>query len=150
MSAHCSTSYAEFDRIMVGCRKVFLAWEDEDEKFRNILRDMLKKKRDDTMKTFRRVNPEHRALQERLDQVATFRKQHEQLRTVIARVLKPTSLSSEGLATSDDDDAIEEVNIAYDDVKEVEVLNLGVQGQQAWESANKRFGIRPSCSPLTI
>jgi dynein heavy chain 1 len=136
-------SYEEFDRIMAGCKKVFTVWEDEDEKFRNLLRDLLKKKRDDSVKSFRRVTPEHKPLQDRLEQIANFRKQHEQLRTVIVRVLKPSSGAQgddgEGLMDAADTDAIEEVNLAYEDVREVDALDLSEAGVQSWESAKQRY-----------
>ena len=137
-------THEEFDRILYGCKRVFDSWEEEDEKFRNILRDLLKRKRDDTVKTFRRILPEHRALQERLEVLGNFRKQHEQLRTVIVRVLKPAARAgeAEGLMDADDVNAIEEVNLAYEDVKNVDPLDLGEAGNAAFENAKKRYDER--------
>lgn len=37
-----------------------------------------------------RVSPAHKRLQTRMEHMRTFRRQHEQLRTVIVRVLRPT------------------------------------------------------------
>ena len=37
-----------------------------------------------------RVQPSHKRLQSRMEQMRKFRRQHEQLRTVIVRVLRPT------------------------------------------------------------
>ena len=71
-----------------------------------------------------------------MEQMRKFRRQHEQLRTVIVRVLRPNFLNqsmSESVMmdqTSEikpeilaleaaDANAIEEVNLAYDNVKEV-------------------------------
>lgn len=138
-------SFDEWDRILDGTKRVFATWEEEDEKFRNILRDLLKKRRDDTVKTFRRVTPEHKDLQERLEQLSTFRKQHEQLRTVIVRVLRPSHHAdddSEGLMDADDASAIEEVNLAYEDVKQVDPLDLSEQGNAAYDAAKRRYDER--------
>lgn len=114
-------SYKEFDNIIGGCERVFNTWEEEAEKFRMLLRDLIRRRRDD-MKTFRRVTPEHKELQERLQALAKFRKQHEQLRTVISRVLRPSAQDeAAGIVDADDQNAIDEVNLAYEDVKSVEV-----------------------------
>ncbi|CAK8677030.1 unnamed protein product [Clavelina lepadiformis] len=84
-----------------------------------------------------------------LDQMRKFRRQHEQLRNVIIRVLKPQgsfvgrsqlqpSLSL-GLDENKvdyqldaaDENAIEEVNLAYKNVKEVDVLDISKEGQKS-------------------
>ena len=84
--------------------------------------------------------------------VARFRRQHEQLRQVIVRVLrpalaaagspgddKPTTPKVDALAIdAADANAIEEVNLAYDNVKEVDCLDVSKEGSDAWEAAVKR------------
>ena len=40
-----------------------------------------------------------------------------------------------------DANAIEEVNLAYDNVKEVDCLDVGKEGSEAWEAAVKRYGV---------
>ncbi|XP_019642753.1 PREDICTED: cytoplasmic dynein 1 heavy chain 1-like [Branchiostoma belcheri] len=87
-----------------------------------------------------------------------FRRQHEQLRGVILRVLRPavqatTPTSPEGEASSPvktteflldaaDANAIEEVNLAYENVKEVDGLDVSKEGTEAWEAAIKRYDER--------
>ena len=87
-----------------------------------------------------------------------FRRQHEQLRTVIGRVLRPTLNSQNSQreieAVSDDQqnpsqaldtadaNAIEEVNLAYENVKEVDGLDITREGNEAWEAAMKRYDER--------
>lgn len=56
-------------------------------------RDIVKKKRDEHLKMVWRVSPAHKRLQTRMEHMRSFRRQHEQLRTVIVRVLRPTLLS---------------------------------------------------------
>ena len=48
----------------------------------------MKKKRDE-MKMIWRVSPAHKKLQSRMEHIRKFRRQHEQLRSVIERVLRP-------------------------------------------------------------
>lgn len=69
-----------------------------------------------------------------------FRKAHEQLRTVIVRVLRPSTVhgGNDALVDAADLNAIEEVNLAYEDMKSVEVLDLSPNGTTAWEAAKRR------------
>jgi len=53
------------------------------------MRDIVKRKRDEHLKMVWRVNFSHKRLQMRIEQMRKFRRQHEQLRTVIVRVLRP-------------------------------------------------------------
>ena len=80
-----------------------------------------------------------------------FRRQHEQLRQVIVRVLRP-AITAAGTPSEEqpsqkveplgidaaDANAIEEVNLAYDNVKEVDCLDVSKEGTDAWEAAVKR------------
>ncbi len=130
------------------CFEVFATWDEEHDKFIGLLRDIAKKKRDD-LKSFWRVASAHKKLQSRMEQMRKFRRQHEQLCSVIGRVLPP-SLPQRALTDAADADAaaaapaaaaaapaaaasrvspefalmnaadinaIEEVNLAYDNVK---------------------------------
>ena len=92
-----------------------------------------------------------------MEQMRRFRRQHEQLRTVIVRVLRPHILNQTSMTESiiaqeiadmkpealaidgADANAIEEVNIAYDNVKEVDGLDISKEGSEAWEAAMKRY-----------
>lgn len=76
-------------QVMVACFEVFQTWDDEYEKLQVLLRDIVKRKREENLKMVWRINPAHRKLQARLDQMRKFRRQHEQLRAVIVRVLRP-------------------------------------------------------------
>ena len=55
--------------MMTSCFDVFATWDDEYDKLQSLLRDIAKKKRDDTMKLAWRINPSHKKLQERLNQM---------------------------------------------------------------------------------
>lgn len=63
-------------------------------------RDIIKKKRDEHMKMVWRISAQHKKLQSRMEHMRKFRRQHEQLRNVIVRVLRPSvrevALAAEG------------------------------------------------------
>lgn len=77
-----------------------------------------------------------------------FRKQHEQLRAVILRVLRPTEKPAitDGASGSSetqmmdmaDANAINEVDMAYENFKEIDPLDISKEGIEAWEVALKR------------
>ncbi|XP_072172912.1 cytoplasmic dynein 1 heavy chain 1-like [Diadema setosum] len=154
-------SHEEFEKVMAACFDVFGTWDDEYEKLQSLLRDIVKKKREESLKMVWRVNPAHKKLQNRLEQMRKFRRQHEQLRAVIVRVLRPAVTtqvpSSPGATPSEepsqaklnelmmdaaDANAIEEVNLAYENVKEVDGMDVSKEGGEAWEAAMKRYDER--------
>ncbi|XP_065175263.1 cytoplasmic dynein 1 heavy chain 1-like [Sycon ciliatum] len=145
-------SFDEFEKVMVACFAVFNNWDDEYDKLQTLLRDIVKRKRDESLKIIMRINPQHKKLQSRLDQMRKFRRQHDQLRNVIVKVLRPTASKSsndgddrteaEAVFDTADANAIEEVNLAYEHVKEVDGLDLGKQGTDAWDAAQKRYDER--------
>lgn len=81
---------SEFEQITNSCVQVFLTWDDENDKVSQILREMLKKRRDqqESVKLSQRMPFKHKALENRLENLRKFRRQHEQLRTVISRVIR--------------------------------------------------------------
>jgi len=104
----------EFEKLQFQCFEVFSAWDEQYETLQGTLRDIAKKKREEPLKISWRVNPAHKLLQTRIDQMRKFRRQHEQLRTVISRVLR---------ATEEESGAIGEIDQAYEVVKEVDCLD---------------------------
>jgi dynein heavy chain 1 len=116
-----------------------------------------KRKRGDEMKFIWRINPSHKKLQSRLNVMQNFRRQHEQLRTVIARVLRPVSNTPEIMQNNNEEtnnqiienqldvadaNAIEEVNLAYEKVKEIDALDISDEGQEVWDGALRRYDER--------
>ncbi|KAK5647577.1 hypothetical protein RI129_002469 [Pyrocoelia pectoralis] len=146
--------FDEFEKVMIHCFEVFSTWEDEYEKLQALLRDIIKKKRDEHMKMVWRVTAQHKKLQGRMEHMRKFRRQHEQLRTVIVRVLRPSARQAAAIAEGEelestkqdtfsldaaDANAIEEVNVAYENVKEVDCLDISKDGQDAWDAAVQRY-----------
>uniref|UniRef100_A0A915D7E3 AAA+ ATPase domain-containing protein n=1 Tax=Ditylenchus dipsaci TaxID=166011 RepID=A0A915D7E3_9BILA len=127
---------AELDDVMRSCNAVFIYWEEEADKMQTIFREMAKKQKTD-IKFNIRINLRHKLLETRFDELLKFRKQHEQLSNVIQRVLRFSggiSLDSGGQLSPD-----KQVNKAYDDVKEVDYLDISKEGIYVWESALQRY-----------
>jgi dynein heavy chain 1 len=142
--------FEDFEKTIKVYMAVFSTWDDEYEKLQGLIRDLSKRKRDE-FKLSWRINAAHKRLQTRLVAMSNFRKQHEQLRSVIIRVLKSSvhELNEDIMRSSADlvldvadASAIEEVNMAYDKVKEVDTLDLSDDGQLLWESSIRRYDER--------
>ncbi|CAB3253573.1 unnamed protein product [Arctia plantaginis] len=144
--------FEDFERVMTQCFEVFSCWDDEYEKLQGLLRDIVKKKRDEHIKMVWRVSPSHKRLQARMEHMRRFRRHHEQLRTVMLRVLRPrATVAAEAGAGGEptqphslpmdaaDANAIAEVNLAYENVKEVDCLDISREGCDAWEAAVRRY-----------
>ena len=160
-------SFEEFEKVTSAACDVFTTWDDEYDKLQGLMRDITKKKRDEHLKMVWRINLAHKKLHQRIEQMRKFRRQHEQLRSVIVHVLRPSastmnhhktnnitangklelanendSSGIESLASAEetaDISAIEQVNLAYELVKEVDALDISKEGTDAWDAANKRY-----------
>uniref|UniRef100_A0A0N5AC29 DHC_N1 domain-containing protein n=1 Tax=Syphacia muris TaxID=451379 RepID=A0A0N5AC29_9BILA len=141
----------EFDELIGQCVDVFAAWSDEYDKLSQLLRELSKKKREEHLKLAWRINPQHKKLEARLEHMRKFRRQHEQLRMVISRVLRPAGTVSDDQKVGENTErsvpsmhagdlgAIEQVNLAYENVKEVDCLDISSDGSAAWEDAVHRY-----------
>lgn len=161
--------YGDFERIVKACDDVFATWDEEYERLSAQIRDVRRAARANDVRMAWRVSLSHKKLQQRLDHMKRFRKQHEQLRSVIDRVLlqpAPVALQNQAAITDDQDkennptstngqtsearpavtaanvlndvNAIDEVNLAYESVKEIDALDVSKEGQDVWELAMKR------------
>jgi len=66
---HCVTHVEHVHvQVMAACFEIFSTWDDEYDKLQGLLRDIVKKKKED-MKLAWKVNPTHKRLQARLDQM---------------------------------------------------------------------------------
>lgn len=62
-------SFDEFEKVMVACFEVFGTYDDEYEKLQGLLRDIVKKKKEESLKMVWRVSPAHKKLQSRLEEM---------------------------------------------------------------------------------
>lgn len=153
--------FVEFERVIASCTKVFTTWENEYDKLQALLREMVKKQREGRTKLTWRVNLAHKRLQTRMENMKSFRQQHEQLRKVITVVLGPsgagpkdrvddgfissslnntldTTTGSSSLEFSDGT-MIKEVDSAYELVKEIDACDISKEGSDAWDAAQARY-----------
>ncbi|KAF9140779.1 hypothetical protein BGX30_005985 [Mortierella sp. GBA39] len=144
--------YDDFEKATAGAVEVFKTWDDLIKEFTYVARDVIHKRSEKFLPI--KINPAHAKLQERVGFVRNFRKQHEQLHQTILKVMtKPSGLSasratleieeSESVSLSDVN-AVEEVNLAYDSVKNVEVLDVSHEGTEIWLTAEVSYNERVS------
>ncbi|CAF0789670.1 unnamed protein product [Didymodactylos carnosus] len=127
--------------------------DDEYEKLQVLLRDISKKKREDTLKMVWKLNAQHKKLQARLEQLRKFRRHHDQFRTVIERLLskqhQPLPLTNaennieqqqqSALLDPSDSNAIQEINNAYDSLKNIDILECSPEGSHLWDETIRKY-----------
>ncbi|CAJ0586706.1 unnamed protein product, partial [Mesorhabditis spiculigera] len=129
-------SMKEFDQLMNDCFK-----EQHSD-----ARETVKKKREETLRLTFKPNLVHKKLEQRLAQIKAFRRQHEQFRTVIERVLRcPNAIdgvaqlnAGAGTVTAAPT-AVEQIDRAYEYVKEVDCLDVTAEGTVAYDAAQIRY-----------
>lgn len=148
-------AYEEFEAVTGECKNVFAVWDENFEEFKNLLRDLAKRRGQEKLPI--RIDLEiHRLLVERIASLRKFRKQHNELRSVITRVLpEGSSGSSSAVSTttpgdstvptpsaSSHLDALTEITEAYNEIRDTETLLLSTEGAELWESAQKKYDNR--------
>ncbi|KAJ1847152.1 dynein heavy chain, partial [Coemansia sp. RSA 486] len=119
--------------------------------FSNLARDITRKRSEKFIPI--KIRAAHAQLQERLHFVHQFRQQHEQLQHTIVKVMgssrNSSGIGSQGAAISDaagvgssDITAIDEIRMAYDVVKIVDILDVTPDGTEHWERAETSYNER--------
>ncbi|CAG8487876.1 5917_t:CDS:10 [Dentiscutata erythropus] len=147
--------YDEFEKVMSGAEEVFKTWDEMIKEFTNVARDVMRKRSDKFIPI--KISPAHDKLQERVTFVRNFRKQHEQLHQTIAKVMtQPKSttkivvegesnvVSQEEGAGMNDINSMEEVKVAYESVKDIDVLDVSIEGTEIWMQAENAYNERVS------
>ncbi|CAG8466762.1 5969_t:CDS:10, partial [Racocetra fulgida] len=147
--------YDEFEKVMAGAENVFKTWDEMIKEFTNVARDVMRKRSDKFIPI--KINPAHDKLQERVTFVRNFRKQHEQLHQTIVKVMTQpkgtTKIVVEGENTvaqqeegvsMNDINSMEEVKIAYESVKDIDVLDVSIEGTEIWMQAENAYNERVS------
>lgn len=117
-------------------------WEDQLKEFVALAREKLKKEKYVQLKF---NNEQLKKLLERIEYIALFRQQHEQLTNTIYRVLRTPSASTSAEAASAADqtplavleggmDPVEEVNQAYLPMEKLDILDVSADGIATWEA----------------
>ncbi|KAI3378322.1 hypothetical protein SNEBB_011029, partial [Seison nebaliae] len=136
--------YKEFDEIMKQCISMFNEWTNGYEKIHLLLRELLKKRRDNQIRSAWNKKLPHTALQNRLDGIAKFRSDHEQLRIVITRVIRvDTNELNENNSNENNQSPYSinsEVIEAYEELKGINYLDLKKENEaDEWEKAMEKY-----------
>ena len=132
-------NYNEFDHLIQSVNQFFDCWDDQSKEFILLVREVTRKRNEKFLPI--RFNMTHTKLKERVGYLASFRKQHHQLRNTIAKVMGSNNrteitgtngqmtqdqASNEKTATtiSQDTLALEEIDLAYQEMKSVDVLDV--------------------------
>ncbi|KAI8066635.1 dynein heavy chain [Gongronella butleri] len=149
--------YDDFERTTAGAEAVFHTWDDLIKEFTNVARDVTRKRSEKFLPI--KINPAHAKLQERVIFVREFRKQHEQLHQTIVRVMtgpRPKTatvvvdgqvksvLEEEESVSISDINSVEEVKLAYESVKNIDVLDVSPEGTEIWIQAEGVYNERVS------
>ncbi|ORY38141.1 dynein heavy chain [Rhizoclosmatium globosum] len=132
--------YEEFDKVTGGA---FRVWDDNVKEFTNVAREQTRKRQEQFMAI--RIHSAHADLKERVGLIRAFRFKHEQLYNTIVKVMKPSKADANAQADkfatilSSDSSAIEDVNLAYDCVKSIDVLDVSPEGKDVWIEAINNY-----------
>ncbi|KAJ3212195.1 hypothetical protein HDU67_003972 [Dinochytrium kinnereticum] len=137
--------YEEFEKATNGCEDVFRAWDEQTKEFTNVAREVTRKRSEKILPM--KINNAHSKLQERINFIRAFRRQHEQLHNTILKVMKPDKLGASdkgGGVNLSDVNALDDVNLAYESVKSIDVLDVSPDGTEIWVSAENSYNERVS------
>eukprot|EP01132_Coremiostelium_polycephalum_P002127 gene2127-2619_t len=134
--------YSEFEKVTSAFRALFTVWEDQFSQFREILRELARKRGSDRIPLI--VTVDNKALLDRILKIRKFRRQHDELKSVISTVLPQDQQhdGSTGAKSSAEVNAIKEINEAYLEFKEIDVLLLTKEGEEIWAMAIKKYNAR--------
>lgn len=123
--------YTKFEEVMATAAEVFATWDENMKDFTNVAREVSRKRAEKFISI--KINPIHAKLQERITYLRAFRRSHEQLRVMTSST---RSFSGLGNDVPFDIDMEEEVRLSYENVKNVNVLDV----------SPGTFGSRPAVS----
>ncbi|KAF7760646.1 hypothetical protein Agabi119p4_10055 [Agaricus bisporus var. burnettii] len=140
------TPYDTFERLLGQTMNIFRTWDDLMKEFTNVAREVTRRRAEKFIPI--KIAPAHAKLQERCRYLRDWRKQHEQL----AVMTGPTkglggniAIAGAGVAMEMGGmDMEEEVKEAYEVVKRVDVLDVSVEGQEIWVTAENAYNERVS------
>ncbi|KNC98573.1 uncharacterized protein SPPG_06258 [Spizellomyces punctatus DAOM BR117] len=137
-------AYDDFEKASGGCEDVFRTWDDQVKEFTNVARDVTRKRSEKFLPI--KINPVHAKLQERITFLRTFRRQHEQLHDTILKVMRTEKTGTTGIngmetkgVSLSDVNALDDIKVAYESVKNVDVLDVTPEGTEIWNQIIARL-----------
>eukprot|EP00741_Cyanophora_paradoxa_P023561 tig00021590_g22758.t1 len=119
--------FDEFDAIAANCERLFTSWEAHFIKFRDEARELAKRRNEKLPARLPDLQ-----LSRRIGTLRAFRRQHEDLRSVIGRVLGGGAEAG----------VLRDIAAAYDTVAAVDVLDTSKEGTDAFDAAVKAYDAR--------
>ncbi|WVN87983.1 uncharacterized protein L203_103180 [Cryptococcus depauperatus CBS 7841] len=129
--------YTKFEEVMTVAAEVFATWDESMKDFTNVAREVSRKRAEKFISI--KINPVHAKLQERISYLRAFRRSHEQLRVMTSST---RSFSGLGYDVPFDIDMGEEVRLSYENVKNVDVLDVSPEGSEIWYTAETSYNDR--------
>ncbi|KAJ3265095.1 hypothetical protein HDU77_006529 [Chytriomyces hyalinus] len=129
--------------VRFGVEGAFRVWDDCVKEFTNVAREQTRKRSEQFMVI--KIHGAHSELKERIALIRAFRFKHEQLYNTIQKVMKPGKMndvvsdSADKFAALSDENAIEDVNLAYECVKNIDVLDVSAEGKDVWILAVNKY-----------
>lgn len=147
------TSFGTFESLLSQVSEIFTTWDDLIKEFTNVAREVTRKRNEKFLPI--KINANHitSGLKSRIEYLRNFRKHHQQLVGMVSptkgvigigggavpagsSVLVGTGTdAATGLGLLGGLDMQEEVRLAWDEVKNVEVLDTSEEGTQIWVTA---------------
>lgn len=144
--------YDSFSEVMSETQQVFASYDNKIRDFITTARDVLRKRNEKFLVV--KVNAAHSKLQERLIYLQRFRQSHQQLFTTISSIINADSSSlAPGQSTNVeivDLDAVQEIQLAYTTLKDVDVLDISAEGTNLWVSAEQEYDERIAKVETTV
>ncbi len=141
--------YENFEKFMAGAEDVFRIWDEMIKEFTNIARDITSKRSDKFIPI--KISPAHDKLQEHVFFLRNFRKQHEQLHQTIIKIISQRATQifvgredkvlqqEEAAVNMNVVNSMEEIKLAYESVKDIDALNVSIEGTEIWMQAENSY-----------
>ena len=122
--------YADFQECSKALTAAFETWSDHARQFRDLARQLAKRRSE---RLPAKLVYDHITIQDRLERITSFRNAHEKLRRVIEQVLRHEQGGQGGQKPA------QEVAEAYQEMNEINPLDVSPQGNAAWDMAMKSY-----------
>ena len=151
--------FRDFEAVMESTDSIWRTWDENVKDFTNVAREVTRRRNEKFIPI--KIVPRHTKTQDRLNYVKTFRINHEQLQRTIVNVLGSKQRNNLLLDENNVDgtviveeigdiDAVEEVAQAYATLKDVDVLDVSMEGTQIWVQAEVSYNERTARVENTI